>query len=181
MRRFCLYLVIILSAVSCDRKDEFSVERQIGRYVVDNMDGIDYFNVKSLNHQYNVTFGQELERKRKLFELKQKFYAEKVVEARTKHHPKALAQHQMELLETEDILKRIEDYRQKNLGCKDSVIYGVFCFSGEGEGKEKKVTLKDHYAVISADSKVYNICGPGENPTVNMSIALPGYLQEVLF
>lgn len=172
--------VSVLLVTSCGQQEQITVERQIGKYVSSLQEDIPYFSVSNVKMQYSVTFEQEIDRKQRLFEVKRDTYKKKVKEYRKKRLLQNLQKSQDELDHVEDILVRLAEYREANLYRKDSILYYVMTFNGFGEGKEKRLTLTDYYAVVSPKMEVYYICGPEESPVTCLSFTMPGYLHDVL-
>ena len=182
----CKFSALIAVLAGCffstgcaDRTDP--VKEAIINKVKDTNPDVEVFTLNTTEQTQAVSLKDELERRRALFVTKEKA-CRKAVDKYVKANMQTNASIQTEKRqEAEDIIARIDAYRDKHAASLDSTLYYVVKFSGSGRTYDKaKIEVKDYFVTVTPDGKVLSLIPAGGNPYQRMGSTIPGYFTEIL-
>lgn len=156
--------VAFFAAVSCASEQD-PVQTAVMEKILAENPQVVKFDFTKFEKVKDVTLADELTRRQRLFQTKEKAYAKKA----TKRD------------EATAVLARIEAYREAHAAQMDSVIYTVYTYDGYGKMADGgKVVAEGQFATVSPDGTVYTLQPAGGNASKGMGVAIPGYIGEII-
>jgi len=174
----CALFAAMLILCGCSGNEIRALHKTIEAKVLSDNPRAESFSILSATVCDSVTFSEELSRRVRLFETKVKVEDGFVAKYSSKNLKANTALHTEKAEHAREILRALEEYRQKNASCADSVIYYVVEFVGSGKLYDgttmEKVTMS---AAVGTDLNVYKLSQKRSGIYSGMGVALPGYMD----
>lgn len=182
MKKGIVLALLACVAFSCAERPQVDpFQASLEDYVRLHHQELKKFSITEFTIEKKVTVNEELDRRKALFVTKRGVLQKQYEDYKSQRKLKTAAAKKKELDATEDILQRIEEYRENNKSILDSIIYVVVDFTGEGKDMDgNKVTYPHTYATMTSDRMVKSITSTGTNPYAGMGTAIPGYVEYII-
>lgn len=172
--------VAALTIAGCSSGTDNQLAGTVSDIMVKENADIESFTVYTLTPETEVTLGQELDRRQKLFVTKEKTYRKKVEEYTAKGMKRNAEKNEAVRASAEQTIARLEAYKAEHIATLDSIVYTIFRLDGCGKTYEKqKIELRDYYVNVSPEGAVLAVQPSTGNPYQHMGTTIPGYKELV--
>ena len=127
----------------------------------------------------STTFGQEIERRRRIFESKKKSDEQSLLKYTAVKKNKNAALKQESLKRDVAILAGLDSIKMSISERLDDVAYYEYRFNAEAVSEGGKTLFKDSYAALTPDGKLLGIASKQDDLHKNMGVVIDGYLELV--
>lgn len=181
MKRTFLLGIIVLAAVQgCSPKAPADPFREaLMAKLVDSVEPgakILLFNFERID---STTVSRELEYRIGVFDKRlsqnEKFLKEFLQKNMQKNTGRKLTQIQQD----KKVIAGLDSLKEVLAGCKDSIVYYDYAFSGRASGKETETEFKDWYASISPDAVILSMSPARKDLHKALGATIPGYSKLV--
>lgn len=177
--QFILTAAALLLLAACSEPAKPTpAEEAVNGYILRQNPSLEYFNFTRFTLADSVSFGQELERRERLFGTKITVERASAAKYERKGMPTNAAKHRKELQKAQRILRDLGKYRKAHEAVLDSVIYYIYEFDGYGYTVDNaRMQVSGMQAAVSPQDSVYQMKSSEENVCAGMGRALPGYIE----
>lgn len=127
----------------------------------------------------SVTYGQELERRVKTFELKRDADQQFLVKYSSQHKPKNAAIKQFSYIEDLRILKALDSLGTVIAPISGNVAYYNYKFSAQAKGESSTMKFVDAYVAITPSNEVIGMASKLGDVNKGLGKVVPGYMDIV--
>lgn len=178
MKRSLLFAAVLVLLSSCGTKPADPVEEAITSEIINNMSegftSVKIFKVEKID---STTFGQELERRRHLFETKKEVdgkYMNKYIAA---GKPKNAAAKEESMKKDIIIIQCLDSLAVSLEDILDDVAYYDYKFSAQAKSESSSMEFRDSYAAITPDFEVIGMTAKEKDLHKGLGKVIPGYLE----
>ena len=178
MKRALLFTAALVLLASCSGKPADPVEEAITSEIITNMsEGFTDVKIYKVEKIDSTTFGQELERRRHLFETKREVdekYMNKYIAA---GKPKNAAAKEESMKKDQVIIQCLDSLAITLSDILDEVAYYDYKFSAQAKGQNSSMEFRDSYAAITPDYEVIGMTAKEKDLHKGLGKVIPGYLE----
>lgn len=127
----------------------------------------------------STTFGEELERREKAFQLRLEQNSKYLIKYSDGKHPKNAAEKSEEVKKDMLVLRGLEEIRERMADSLSVVAYYDYVFSGKAVTKTTVSEFTDWYATVTPDGQVYTMESSTKGLHSAMGHVIPGYTELV--
>lgn len=180
MRKFFIAAATaVLTLSGCAGEQPDPVRDAIRAEILKMDQGFETVRFDSVEKVDSVTFGQELERRKKTFELKRDADEKYMIKYTNQRKPKNAAIKQLSFREDLRILTAIDSLADVMAPVMNDVAYYNYKFSAEARSGSATMRFEGSYAAITPDFELIGMASKLSDVNKGLGKVIPGYLEIV--
>lgn len=178
MKRALLFAAALALLASCSVKPADPVEEAIISEIMDNMaEGFTSVKIYKVEKIDSTTFGQELERRHHLFEVKKEVDEKAMNKYVAAGKPKNAAIKEESMKKDMMIMQCLDSLAITIEDILDDVAYYDYKFSAQAKSQNSTMEFRDSYAAITPDFEVIGMTAKEKDLHKGLGKVIPGYLE----